>query len=76
MNIEIMKMEEKDIPEVVDIQIGGWRQAYKGIIDQEFLDSMDREKKIEKARANYKNRTTIVAKIDNEVVLKLKSKYD
>ena len=68
MNIKIMKMEEQDIPEVVDIQIGGWQTAYKGIIEQEFLDSMDREKKIEKTRNNFKQRTAIVAKIDDEVV--------
>lgn len=32
-NIIIRNIEEKDIPSIVDIQIDGWKTAYKGIID-------------------------------------------
>ena len=32
-NIIIRNIEEKDIPSVVDIQIDGWKSAYKGIVD-------------------------------------------
>lgn len=44
-NIIIRNIEEKDIPRVVDIQIDGWKTAYKGIIDDSILNSMDRDKK-------------------------------
>lgn len=64
----IRKMEEKDIEQVVDIQIGGWRTAYKGIIDEEFLDNMNREEKINRRRNTYNQRLCIVAEDDREVV--------
>ena len=49
-NIVIRKVKEKDIPSVVDIQINGWKVAYKGIIDDNFLNSMDRNERIEKEK--------------------------
>lgn len=67
-NIIIRNIEEKDIPNVVDIQINGWKSAYKGIIDDEFLNSMNRDKKIEKRKKDYKEGGFIVAELDNRVV--------
>ena len=45
-NIIIRDIEKEDIPQVVDIQISGWRAAYKGMIDDEYLENMNAEKKI------------------------------
>ncbi len=67
-NIIIRSIEEKDIPRVVDIQIDGWKTAYKGIIDDSILNSMNRDKKIEKRNKDYKDNGFIVAESDKEVV--------
>ena len=37
-NIIIRNIEENDIPSVVDIQIDGWKSAYKGIVDDNVLN--------------------------------------
>ena len=44
-NIIIRNIKEEDLPNIVDIQISGWKTAYKGIIEDNFLNSMDRDKK-------------------------------
>lgn len=49
-NVIIRNIEEKDISSVVDIQTDGWRNAYRGIIDDNFLNSMNRKEKIEKGK--------------------------
>ena len=67
-NIEIRNIREEDIPSVVDIRIDGWRLAYKGIIDDSFLNSMDRTERIKKRKKDYKQGGFIVAELDNEVV--------
>ena len=75
-NIIIRNVEEKDIPSVVDIQINGWRTAYKGIVDDEYLDSMNREERIETRKKDYKNSGFIVAELNNEVVGFTRYVYD
>lgn len=64
----IRNIEESDIPEVVDIQIEGWREAYKGIIENEYLESMNREERINKRKKDYKKGFFIVVEIDSEIV--------
>ena len=54
-NVIIRNIEEKDIPSVVDIQISGWQIAYKGIIDDSTLSSMNRDEKIEKSGRKMDN---------------------
>lgn len=66
--IIIRRIEIEDIEAVADIKIDGWKTAYKGIIDAEFLDNMDRNAEIEKRRNDYNQSGFIVAVIDNEVV--------
>ena len=44
-NIRIRNIKKEDIPQVVNIQIDGWRAAYKGMIDDEYLENMNVEKK-------------------------------
>ena len=68
-NIIIRNATIDDIEKIADIKIEGWQTAYRGIIDDDFLDSMDREKEIEKRRNNIENGVSIVvAKLNNEIV--------
>lgn len=67
-NIIIRNVNEKDIPSVVDIQVNGWKTAYKGIIDDIILNSMDKDEKIKKYEGNYKKNGFIVAELEDEVV--------
>lgn len=67
-DIIIRNIEEKDIPDVVDIQINGWKSAYKGIVDDNILNSMNRNQRIEKRRNDYKENGFIVAELNNQVV--------
>ena len=67
-DIIIRKIEEKDIPSVVDIQIDGWQTAYRGIIDDATLNKMNREEKIRKRKQDYKQCGFIVAEVNGEIV--------
>lgn len=67
-NIKIRDIKKEDIPQVVDIQISGWRAAYKGMIDDEYLENMNVEKKIKMREKDYNETRFIVADINNEVV--------
>ena len=44
----IRKMKDEDIEKLVEININVWEKAYKGIIDKDILDNLDKNKKIEK----------------------------
>ena len=67
-NIIIRNIEDKDIPSVVDIQIDGWKSAYKGIVDDNILKSMNRNERIAKRKNDYKENGFIVAELNNQVV--------
>ncbi len=67
-NIIIRNIEENDIPSVVDIQIEGWKTAYKGIVDDNFLNSMNRDERIQKRKNDYKENGFIVAELNDEIV--------
>ncbi len=68
MNIIIRNIKKEDIPDVVDININGWKEAYKGIVDDKYLENISREDKIKKREKDYKENGFIVAEIDKEVV--------
>ena len=42
----IRKVKYEDIEQIVDINIKDWKKVYKGIIDDEILDNLNREEKI------------------------------
>lgn len=67
-NIIIRNIKKEDLPEVVDIQINGWKTAYRGIIDNKFLDSMDKNERLEQRQKDYQLNNLIVAELNNEVV--------
>ena len=59
----------EDVERIADIKIEGWQTAYRVIIDDDFLDNMDREKEIEKRRNNIDNGVNIiVAELNKNVV--------
>lgn len=67
-DIIIRNIKEEDISDVVDIQISSWKTAYKGIIDDNYLESMDKNKKIEQRKKDYKQNGFIVAEKNKEIV--------
>ena len=67
-DIIIRNIKKEDIPQVVDIQISGWQTAYRGIIDDTFLNSMNREERIEMRNKDYNQNGFIVAELNNEIV--------
>ena len=67
-NIKIRNVTENDLESVVDINIRGWKLAYKGIIDDGFLNNLNREDKLEKRKQDYKEGGFIVATVDEKVV--------
>ena len=68
MDVLIRNVKYEDIPKVVDIQILGWQSAYKGIIDDTYLDNMDRESKIKKRREDWDKINFIVAEYEDNIV--------
>ena len=67
-DIIIRNIKKEDIPQVVDIQISGWQTAYKGIIDDEFLNSMNREERIAIRNKDFTPNGFIVAELNSEIV--------
>ena len=41
MALLVRRMKPEDAPSVAEIHIASWREAYRGIIRQDFLDSLD-----------------------------------
>ena len=42
--IQVQRVQKEDLPEVARIRIEGWKTAYRGIIDDYFLDNLSIEK--------------------------------
>lgn len=68
MDYFIRDVEADDLMQVAEICINGWKMAYRGIIDDEYLDSLDVNQKYERFKSNYKDGHFIVA-INDEKVL-------
>lgn len=64
----IRKVKREDIEQVVDIQVTGWQTAYRGIIDDEYLNNMSREEKIKKRQKDFNENGFIVAEIEDKVI--------
>lgn len=67
-NIIIRNIEKRDIESVADITINGWRSAYKGIVDSDFLDTLNKEERIKKIEKNYMENGFAVAEIEENIV--------
>lgn len=61
----IRKMTKEDIPRMVSIQVNGWQTAYRGIIDDSYLDTMNQDAYIAKRKKDYQDTVFIVAENEN-----------
>lgn len=66
--MEIRKIKYEDIERIVDINIKDWKKVYKGIIDDNTLNNLNRNEKIEKWRKIYDKDNVIVAKRDGKII--------
>ena len=66
-NIIIRNASKADIRQIAAIKINGWKTAYLDIIDNEYLDSIDIDKEVEKY-SNYSLDNIFVAELNNEIV--------
>ena len=67
-NIVKRNVKKEDLWDVSSIVVEGWKTAYRGIIDDEFLDSLSVEEKYNKRLTDYDKNGFIVTEIDNKVV--------
>lgn len=66
--ITIRKVKIEDLMQVAEIVTKSWQTAYRGIIDDEYLDSLSVEKNYKKRLNDYNENEFIVAIQDKEVV--------
>ena len=66
--IKIRQAKIDDIEAISNIKVTGWQNAYRGIIDNEYLDNMNVEHVIRKNKANFNNQNFIVAEMNQTVV--------
>ena len=66
--IKIRQAKIDDIEAISNIKVTGWQNAYRGIIDNEYLDNMNVEHVIRKNKANFNNKNFIVAEMNQTVV--------
>ena len=68
MDLIIRQVNLEDIPYVVDIQIKGWQSAYRGIIDDAYLDNLNAEEKKIKRKRDFGKSPFVVAVLDGKIV--------
>jgi GNAT superfamily N-acetyltransferase len=55
-DIQIRPAEPDDAPEIASVHVRAWRETYKGIVDQPFLDAMDIEARTRRWREGLAKR--------------------
>lgn len=60
--------EIEDIKEIAKIIVDDWKDAYKGIIDDGFLESLNYKQREEKITKGYEKEKSIVYVKDNEIL--------
>ncbi|MBQ3408203.1 MAG: GNAT family N-acetyltransferase [Clostridia bacterium] len=68
MDFIIRQVEEDDLKEVAELCVKDWKYAYKGFIDDEYLDNLDTNEKYERMKSNYKEGHFIVAESNGRIV--------
>ena len=69
MDIIIRSATINDAEKIAKIKLEGWQTAYRGIIDDNFLNSMDLNEEIKRRKDNIQNGVEIiVAELDNNIV--------
>ncbi len=64
----IRDVKKEDLLDIANIVVDGWRTAYRGIIDDKFIDSMKVEEIYQNELKNYQENEFIVAELNNEIV--------
>ena len=67
-NIIIRNAKKEDLWSVSSINVKAWKSAYRGIVDDEFLNDLKVEDKYNKILKEYNGKGIIIAEINNEVV--------
>lgn len=69
-NVIIRNVKEEDLKQVAEIKVKGWKEAYKGMIDDSYLRALNIDEQIEKFIQRYHQSNTgfIVAELENKVV--------
>ena len=68
MNVNLRYAVIEDVDQVIDINMRAWQTAYKGIIDQNYLDNFDKESKIKRWKENFNSGKIIVATVNDDIV--------
>ena len=68
LELKIRKVEKRDLRAVSEIAVTGWQTAYRGIIDDEFLDNLSIEENYQKRLNDYTENGFVVAELKNEIV--------
>lgn len=66
--LEIRTLTNNDIIDVAEIKVNGWKTAYKGIIDDEYLNSLNIEEQAKKFKKYIGNDNFAVATQDGKIV--------
>lgn len=66
--INIRKVRKEDLKAVAEIAVNGWITAYRGIIEDVFLDNLSIEENYQKRLNDYTENGFIVAELNNEIV--------
>ncbi len=64
--IIIRNAEKEDVGQIAEILVEDWKKAYRGIIDSDFLDSMDADQRYEIESKRYQK--YVVATDGNEIL--------
>lgn len=64
----VRNVKKEDLRQVSEIAVNGWKSAYRGIIDDDYLDSLSIEDNYQKRLKDYQENGFIVAELNGEVV--------
>lgn len=67
-SIKIRKARQSDIEAIAEIKVMGWKTAYRGIIDDEYLNSMSLSDQADNFKNSYSLETIFVAETENEIL--------
>lgn len=69
MDVLIRKATMNDAEKLAEIKMDCWKTAYKGILDDAFLNGLDKDTETEKKKRNIRNGVCIlIAEVDGNVV--------
>lgn len=64
----VRNVKKEDLRAVAEIAINGWKTAYSGIIDNEYLENLSIEENYQKRLNDYTENGFVVAELNNEIV--------